>query len=149
MYLKLLHQLSSAPHTNDIRFDVKTELPLTPLAYLFKPAERIVLALLYRCQRKGLFRQSLIKLATPEQDLPLPSAWSGLTMQSRIARKGFPVGVYSAQAAEYLMRMIVDRTDTVPKNVTQFFELQDCIKKGFKHDKETVEGDDEMNTNWV
>jgi hypothetical protein len=99
-----------------------------PLSGFFERSERVVLALLYRCQRRGLFKKSKLKLATATGDLWLPRVWSHLSTRSLLARKGFPVKAYSGADAEYIMRMIMDDTDTMPVHYDQFFELARGVK---------------------
>jgi hypothetical protein len=80
-------------------------------------------------------------MATKSGDRRLPGAWSHLSTRSPEARKGLPVSVYSGADAEYLMRMLMDNTDTIPVKYDQFFELGNRQKAKIQRSAEDVDAE--------
>jgi hypothetical protein len=123
-----MYDVSTVSYKDSIFVEDKSDLPLMPLSRFFEPNERIILSVLYQCQRQGLYRKSALKFANASGDILLPSAWGELTLASPRTRKGFPLNVYDRDSARYLLRTVLDDSDNIPAKMDIFLAMRDITK---------------------
>jgi hypothetical protein len=105
-----------------VRFDRGSKLPLPPFQMLFTRSERAVMALIADAQLGGCGSWFKIKLADKGKWLPLPGPYQ----DDKITRENdFMVDYHKPEEAQYLLEMMVDETDVVPRDMLKWVSLQD------------------------
>lgn len=119
-WIKLAYFATKAD-TSKMQFDEVNKLPLPPFWMLFNKAERVVMALLYICQKDGKFLNSDLKLYRNNSAWVLP--WGYGTISKKALAKRFPIDQFTGEDARYLLTKMTDSSLKIPSNTRQFTEL--------------------------
>jgi hypothetical protein len=119
---------SDVAYKRKIDLDFNSRLPVPPFWKLFSQAERVVMGLFYQAQLGGYLQTSDIKLAKDGMPRALPGPYQYYCLGDMDSTK-FPLDEYDAADAEYLIKMMVDEKDRMPKDITQWIDLINIGKK--------------------